>query len=189
MEPALLGLAAPSIASAAGNVGRAVSTVARPLVSPFATLLQRLHGNRPSLAAETPQGVTHQSLGARAEQLQADVERRISRALESSGIEIEQPLRLSVSEWDGSLEVSTISPQREVLEAALASDPDLAADFRELAAIRGLLAAIDDHKQFAQEYADDPQRAIADRAWLINDRFEAQLSISEEHGQAVLTFK
>jgi len=127
MEPLLLGLSAPSIASTASAVGRAVAPVAKLLTSPFALLLQ---AETPAASVAKPQAIGLEG----AEQLQEDLESRIQRAIEDSGVQLKFPVRLTLSKFDGTLEADTVaSPQREILEAALASDPSLANDFRQLA--------------------------------------------------------
>jgi len=119
MEPHLLGLAA----STAGAVGRAVTPVAQLLATPFASLLQ---GESLSASDAKPQAI---GLGTR-----EDLESRIQRVIEDSGVELDFPVRLRLSKLDGTLEADSVdSPEREILEAALASDPSLANDFRELA--------------------------------------------------------
>jgi len=128
MEPHLLGFAA----STAGVVGRAVTPVAKLLATPFAPLLQ---AKSPSASIAKPQAIEIEGLGARADQLREDLENRIQRAIQDSGVELDFPVRLRLSEFDGTLEADAVaSPEREILEAALASDPSLANDFRQLAA-------------------------------------------------------
>ncbi len=120
MEPHLLGLAA----STAGVVGRAVAPVAKLFATPFAPLLQ---AKSPSAK---PQTIEIEGLG----ELQEDLENRIQRAIEDSGVQLNFPIRLRLSELDGTLEADAVaSPEREILEAVLASDPSLADDFRQLA--------------------------------------------------------
>lgn len=127
MEPHLLGLAA----STAGAVGRAVTPVAQLLATPFASLLQ---GESLSASAAKPQAIELEGLGTRAGQLREDLESRIQRVIEDSGVELDFPVRLRLSKLDGTLEADSVdSPEREILEAALASDPSLANDFRDLA--------------------------------------------------------
>jgi len=123
MEPHLLGLAA----STAGAVGRAVTPVAKLLTAPFAPLLQAKSSPAP---VAKPQTVQIEGLG----KLQEDLENRIQRAIQDSGVQLDFPIRLRLSGVDGTLEADAVaSPEREILEAALASDPSLADDFRKLA--------------------------------------------------------
>ncbi|NOY29960.1 MAG: hypothetical protein GXP28_07210 [Planctomycetes bacterium] len=134
MEPHLLGLATAT----AGAVGRAVTPVAQLLATPFASLLQR---ESLSASAAKPQTIELEGLEARAGQLQEDLENRIQQAINDSGVQLDFPVRLRLSEFDGALEADAVaSPEREILEAALASDPSLADDFRQLA--NGYLEAL-----------------------------------------------
>jgi len=127
MEPHLLGFAA----STAGAVGRAVTPVAKLLATPFAALLQ---AESSSGSVAKPQALELEGLEARGGQLLADLENRIQRAIEESGVQLDFPVRLRLSEFSGTLEADALaSPEREILEAALASDPSLADDFRQLA--------------------------------------------------------
>lgn len=131
MEPLLLGLAAPSIASTASAVGRAVAPVAKLLASPFSLLLKPYSQPSQSDASQT---IQLEGLQTRAKALSKDLESRIQLAIKDSGVQLEFPVRLTLSEFDGTLEADAVAfPQREILEAALASDPTLANDFRELA--------------------------------------------------------
>ncbi len=127
MEPHLLGLAA----STAGVVGRAVTPVAKLLATPFAALLQ---AESPSASVTKPQAIELEGIGARGGKLLADLENRIQRAIEDSGVQLDFPIRLRLSGLDGTLQADALaSPEREILEAALASDPSLADDFHQLA--------------------------------------------------------
>jgi hypothetical protein len=192
MEPLLLGLAAPSIASTAGAIGRVVAPVAKLITAPFASVLQQ-ESQPPaassSQAAET-QAIELKDLHAHSEALQTDLESRIQRAIKDSGVQLNFPIRLRLSEFDGRLEADAVaSPQREILEASLASDPSLADDFRQLAAVQKLLSAAEDHGGFSEAYARDPHQAIINYAASLDDRFEAQLQLSETDNQLQLVFE
>jgi len=192
MEPLLLGLAAPSLASTTSAIGRVVAPVAKLLTTPFASLLQQESqspSTSPSQAAEI-QTIELKDLHARAEALQTDLESRIQRAIKDSGVQLSFPVRIRLSEFDGRLEADAVaSPQREILEAALASDPSLANDFRQLAAVRQLLSATESQAGFSEAYARDPHQAIANFATPLDDRLEALLDISEAGDQLSLTFE
>jgi hypothetical protein len=196
MEPIWLGLTAPSIFSTAGNAGRAA-------LRPFSAALELASGlldNSPappesvatlsaeknphtSLLSDLLTGVPLNSDGTieiadirtHADSLQDGLQRRIHELLQAAGIMLDEPVQLRVSPVDGQLEVASDSPQRAVLEATLASDQNLAADFRQLAAARSLLSAADENSEFAEVYAQDPFQAVNDFAHLFDGRQEAQL--------------
>ncbi len=192
MEPLLLGLATPSIASTAGAVGRVVTPVAKFLASPFAALLHE--ESQPVSTAEPKPAelptIKLEDLKTRAEELQEDLESRIQLAIKDSGAQLDFPVRLRISVFDGTLEADGVaSPQREILEAALASDPSLADDFRQLVALQQLLSAAEKHARFAEVYARDPQEAIAAYTSRGDDRFEALLHLAEADNQLRLEFE
>jgi hypothetical protein len=189
-------LAAPNVFSAASELGRTA-------VRPFSAVLELASGVRDkpessqSPSPTLPAGVNpHTSLlgelltgqplsgdgsidladvRSRADDLQDDLERRIHELLQQSGISLDKPVQLRVSPVDGQLEVEGDWAQRAVLEAALAGDSSLAADFRQLAAVRSLLAAADQRRDFADAYARDPYQAVNDFAELFPGRYEAEL--------------
>jgi len=188
MEPLLLGLAAPSIASTAGAIGRVAAPVAKLITTPFASLLQQ-ESNSPSPVVET-QAIELKDLHAHTKALQTDLESRIQSAIKDSGVQLSFPVRIRLSEFDGRLEADAVaSPQREILEASLASDPSLADDFRQLAAAQKLLSAAEDHGGFSEAYARDPHQAIANYAASLDDQFEALLQLSETDNQLQLVFE
>ena len=133
MDALPLGLAAPVIGSALGSVGRVASAVRSPFTAIFEAASQKLPSE--SAGVETELEGLQGHLGS----MQRNLEQRILEALSSAGIEIDGPIELKISEFDGSLEVSNGHPQRAVIEAALAADASIAVDFRRLSAIHSLL--------------------------------------------------
>jgi len=187
MEPLLLGLAAPSFASTANAVGRAVTPVAKLLASPFALLLQA--GSASAPPEETP-AIAIEGLLDRAKALQKDLESRIQQAVKDSGVQLNFPVRLGLSQSDGALEANgVVSPQREILEAALASDPSIADDFRQLAAVRQLLSAVDKQEELSSSYSSESLLSIADSLSGSNTRFEAMLSLTGPENRLQLEFE
>ena len=170
MEPTLLGLVAPSLVSTVNVVARTTSVVTKP----FAAFLQNASGLD---EATRPQAIEIADLRVRADTLQADLERRIRKTMELSGIDLDSPVRLTTSEHDVAIEVETNHPRRTVLEAALASDPSIATDFRRLAAVRKLLMAAEERPEFAEDFSGDPWQAIAAHASRADDRYEAVLQL------------
>ncbi len=157
MKPALLGLAIPTIASAAVAVGRTAASVTKPFASALHAAADLLDGSTqsgsPTVELSTKSGseldplVEHLNLvdiREHADELQNGLEQRLSQLLSDLGIELDEPMNLRISRFDGQLEVEGDISQRAVLEAALAHDPSIAADFRHLAAMRQLLAVADE---------------------------------------------
>ncbi len=137
MDPVLLGLAAPSAARSAGNLlQRTLSAVAEP----FSAIL---HTVAESLAAENQNQSTAQvgDLNAQLNELQSTLAGDIHQTLAAAGIDLTVPIEFRISQVDGSLEVVGDHPQRALIESALADNPDLANDFKEVIALRQLLAA------------------------------------------------
>lgn len=187
MEPVWLGLAAPSIVSTAGNIGR---TALRPFSA--ALELASALGSVP-VAEESADGALARSknphtlllsdlltgqpldgdgrieiadIRVHADRLQDNLQRRIAELLQDACISLEEPVHLRISPTDGQLEVVGDSPQRAIVEAVLAANPSIATDFSQLAAMRSLLAAADKHRDFADAYARDPYQAVNDFAEL-----------------------
>jgi transposase len=78
------------------------------------------------------------------DQLQSQLAGEIEKSLSAAGVELTEPLTLRISPTDGSIEVVGDHPQRALIESALADEPDLAAQFAELFALRQELNAEDD---------------------------------------------
>lgn len=137
MEPVLLGLAAPSAVSAAGNLlERTLNTLAEP----FSAVLHAVADSL-SPANEEQAAVQAADLQLDLAELQTNLASRIEQALASAGVELTEPLQLSISEIDGSLEVVGEHPQKALIESALADDRELSRDFSEALALQQLLAA------------------------------------------------
>lgn len=197
MEPVWLGLATPSILSTAGNLANAA-------VRPFAAALERatdlLTGSAESEPAEELSGAPRDSLSTildglaelgasladledHADDLNRSLGARISNMLEAAGISTGNPLQLRLSAADGQLEVVGHSDERALVEATLASDPTIAAEFQELSALHALLNAAEEHADFAEAYARDPLQAVHDYAPLMDGSegpsWQATLDFSE----------
>jgi hypothetical protein len=218
MEPVLLGAAAaPVIASGANAAGRAASTFTQSFQSVlqsagglltsepaanasnpadeqslavdnprFALLSNMLAGNT---AAEATEPLSIADIQTHVEQLQTDVEQRIESVLADAGIRLDSPLQIALSGIDGSLEVVGAHPQRAAIEAALNSDPTLAADFQVLSAEQKLLEHYASSRTFAKEFASQPWQAIASRSGSGNERYQATLEVAEGSGQLRLQFE
>lgn len=207
MEPVWLGLAAPKLLSAATAVGRRATEpfaealgAARGLLSEkpephttpakLAPALAAASNPHSQLLSELLTGQTLSSgdgtihiddIRTHAEALQDSLQRRIHDLLSGSGIELDDTVQLRVSPLDGQLEVESDTPQRAMIEAALASDPSIAADFRQLTAMQSLASAADKNPDFAEAYGRDPYQAVADYAELFDasQRAVLQFSVTE----------
>jgi hypothetical protein len=211
MEPIWLGLTAPKLISAATAVGRKAA-------EPFAEVLDAARGllrdEPPPPATPTPlapaknphsqllsEMLTGQSLSSgdgsiqiddirtHAEALQDGLQRRIHELLDRSGIEFDEAVQLRVSPLDGQLEVEGDTPQRAMIEAALASDPSIAADFRQLSAMQSLVNATNKHSAFAEAYARDPYQAVADHGELFDAGQVATLQFTLSEAELRFDFR
>ena len=192
MEPLLLGLAAPSIASAVGSVGRAVTPVAKLAMTPFAAILQQQSQapTAPTASKAEVHTPTLSDIRDSAKSLQSELVNRIQNAIEDSGVKVNFPVRLQISEFDGRLEVEDIaSPDREILEASLNSDPSLTDDFRELSALKKILGIAEDEAGFTEAFAISPHQAITDYLIPGAERHEALLHLSESGDELQLAFE
>jgi len=217
MESMLLGLATPSLISGATGLGKAVQTATRPFANLLqAAVGQRTESESLSAAVGsgadllpvagnphlillgellTGQPVTTGSgsleiadIRDHAEGLRSDLENRVRQALSGAGVQSTDRLLLRIAQSDGRLEVVGENSQRLSIEAALASDPSLARDFRQLAAIEQLLTAADQDSDFAEAYSRNPWSAVANYAGRFDSRAEAELSISPLGSEAELRF-
>jgi len=209
MDPVLFGVAAPAVASGAQAVGRAVDSATQS----FGDLLQsagHLFSAEPGtslpmeaeepvsldaprfavlgelLAGDSAENLSLEDLQLHANGLQEDIQQRIQDALASAGIELEEPLQLSISGKDGSLEVNGAHPQRALIEAVLNGDQSLVEDFQKLVTERQILDHYTHSKLFAKEFAKQPWQAIAEQAGAENDRAHATLEVSKSSGNLQL---
>ena len=86
---------------------------------------------------------------------------RISQSLQTAGVELTEPVELSIRPVDGSIEIQGDHPQRLEIEQTLANDSQLGRDIHQAIAAMQLLHAANNHREFAAEYEQDPQRAVA----------------------------
>ena len=135
MDNSLFGLALPALGSAVS----AARQLASAAVEPFAAVLQAA-GKQQSPESK-PYATRLQELSPQSSDRAADLESRIRLALEVSGIEIDEPLRLRVSDFDGQIEIVDHHPQRALLEAALNENTELVKDFQEYSAVAGYFEA------------------------------------------------
>jgi hypothetical protein len=211
MEPIWLGLTAPKLISAATAVGRKAA-------EPFAEVLDAARGllrdepqpaatPTPLAPAKNPHSLllsevlTGQSLSSgdgsvqiddirtHADTLQNDLQRRIHELMSRSGIKLDGAVKLRVSPLDGQLEVEGETSQRAMIEAALASDPSIATDFRQLSAMRSLLNAANQHSAFAEAYAGEPYQAVVDHGELFDASQVATLQFTSSEAELRFDFR
>jgi hypothetical protein len=139
MEPVLLGLAAPAAAGTAGNLlERTFHTAAEP----FAALLDAFTSALSSQNPDSTSGVID-TFDGQLESLQTELATEIDSALTAAGVDLSEPIALRISEVDGQLEVAGAHPQKALIEAALADNPDLARKFTAAVAIEQVQSATD----------------------------------------------
>lgn len=138
MESVLLGMAAPVAVTSAGSL---LEGTLRTATQPFAALLQALTFPTSTESEDSvPSGI--EELHGSLESLRDDVAAKIEKALTSAGVDLAEPITLRISPTDGHLEVVGDPPQKALIEAALADDPDLVNEFTEVAALEQLLATM-----------------------------------------------
>lgn len=175
MEPVLLGLATPAAVNAAGNLlSRTLSTLAEP----FSAVLHAVADSF-APANEEQAAVQVADLQTALAELQSHLASRIEQALASAGVELTEPLKLSISEIDGSLEVVGEHPQKALIESALANDPELSRSFAEAIALQQLLAGADEAEE--ANSVDSMTLGVAE-----NDAITALFSIDETGAKLTL---
>lgn len=179
MEPLVVGLSAPSIVSAVGNAASAVT-------KPFASIL---HGISARSESEGPVGIQLTDLELRAAELEKQLSTRIDEAIEYSGAEIDSDLRLRLSELDGRMEVVSGTQDRAILEAALATDPSIAEEFKELTALKQMLTAASKHSEFSERYSRNPEQSVAAFDWRSGGSLEALLKFGDAGERSRIEFE
>lgn len=118
MEPALIGLAGAS----ASKVGDLLERTTRAAARPFSAVLHAAADvlSPAAVSAGQPASPTD------------ELAQRIQEDLALAGVELTEPLELALNR--GKLEVVGEHPQKTLIEAALAQDPGLAGELRELIA-------------------------------------------------------
>ena len=174
MEPVLLGLAAPSLVPTAQAVSRATSILTRP----FTDIVRGAIGTPEASESGTS---PFDRLRDQAKQLQERLEERLSQVVDQAGIEIKSVIRLSLPDSGTAWNIDVDDPQRELLAAALASDSQIADDFRELAAVQALLSAVAERVSGTEPAP--PRRGLPEAA-----TYRAELRIFAEGRRATLQF-
>ncbi|TWU25751.1 hypothetical protein [Bythopirellula polymerisocia] len=117
MKPVMLGIAGASAAKAGSLLDRS----ARVALEPFADVLHAVANSFSPHEAENSIEPAPSAI---------PLANRVQGALSSAGIQIEEPLELTVE--DGKLVVVGNHPQRTLIEATLAQDPELAEEVIQL---------------------------------------------------------
>jgi len=218
MEPVLLGLAAPTAKAAGNLVQDTVQSARQPFAAMFQKAAEALETTESptSTTSETSpaplardqdphysllselltgrasedslHGVSISDIRQHADNLQHGIERRIQEALSVAGIQVDEPLRIRISEFDGSLEVASDHKQRALIESVLAQDKDLAADVRRLMSLGQLVSAADQDRKFAEAYKDNPWQAVADFSHLFESGRANEMKVLVNSESARLEF-
>jgi hypothetical protein len=102
-------------------------------------------------------------------------------SLNAAGIDPTKTLELT-TDSSGNVRVANDHPDKEKIEALFAEDPERAGDFRQISATGSLLKAAEEYAEFAADYAEDPQAAVAKHWELfsrIKDEYVLRLSGEE----------
>ena len=90
----------------------------------------------------------------------ADFQSEVSERLTAMGIDATQTLDLT-TDSEGNVVVANDHPDKEKIEAMFADDPELSNDFRQISSTGSLIKACEAHVEFAADYAEDPEAAVA----------------------------
>lgn len=181
MEPAWLGVTGIALGSSARSIAEQVTkpfkavldaahrdshdkgpenadqTKLDPLQNPHLQLIAELLTGKPQVGDEVE--LDFGDIRYRADSLQQDLELRIAEALQAAGVDLGEEVRLRFSPVDGRLEIVGDSPERGAIESVLSADESIAADLRQLAAMRSLISAAEQSSEFADAYETDPFEA------------------------------
>ena len=212
MEHVMLGAAAPTIASGVNVVARASNSAAQSFANIFESTSQFLavgpnnNGSQAHLKINTSnenlshvlladrlaKSSSHSVLGIsglqdQVDTLQIDLEQRIQQALEKAGIQLEAPLRISISEFDGKLQVDGIHSHRALVESALNADPTLAADFKSLSDQRHLLESYGKSHP-AKESGSNSWQELASQIVGNHGHYKATIEVASDNQRLQIIF-
>lgn len=97
-----------------------------------------------------------------------DVSGRITALMLQNDIPTSPPAELYV-DGEGAVRVKGNHPHKERIEQALAGEPELCNDFRQVSAQSTIQEAAKRHEAFARAYAIDPDAAVAQFAYLFDN--------------------
>ncbi len=135
MNPILAGLAIPNALPTARMAARALQAA----TTPFGQVLDLAIGRMQETPASDLKESTRSELQALAGSLKEGLQQKIEQAMADSGIRLNEEVRLRLNPQSGQIEVVGHHSNRATMEMALANDPEIGDDFRQLVAIRQLL--------------------------------------------------
>jgi hypothetical protein len=101
------------------------------------------------------------------DELKQEFSDKITALLKKNGISTDEPFDLGVG-TDGSVYVKGDNPQKEEIEAIFSDDPDLSNLYRHITANEEIMAAGQNHINFSEAYAINPQRALMQYSYLFD---------------------
>ncbi len=106
--------------------------------------------------------------------------------LKNAGVDTSQEIQLT-TDRSGHVRVRNGHPDAEAIEGII-NDSELANQFRYISANSSLVHAVDRSEAFRQEYAVDPQGAVARHAYLFNDNSQEIFSLFLTEDSATTRF-
>ncbi len=127
-----------------------------------------------------------QDLRAAYERMFDEFTKRLESLLDSGGIDRSRPARLQ-TDAAGNIVVTNDHPDQEAIQRLFLENPDLAKQFRGLSGLASLLAAAEQHAEFAAEYEKNPYSAVGGYSQLFaNHRPAFELLLGPEEITATL---
>jgi hypothetical protein len=91
----------------------------------------------------------------------------INSLLAAQGVDTSQPIDLTMDS-EGKIRVANDHPDKEKIEKILAENPEIRNKFAQVSAVGHLLEAVEEHMEFAEEYARNPEAALEKYAHLFS---------------------
>jgi len=100
--------------------------------------------------------------------------------MHANDIDTSQPIELGHEPGTGRLIVTNDHPEAEKIEALLEDRPDLRNMYTGATSALSLTKHVEEHVKFAAAYAQNPQAAVAQHAYLFNTRWDTSVVFSED---------
>lgn len=99
--------------------------------------------------------------------------------MRGNDIDMSRPITLGHEYGSGRLIVTNDHPDADRIESLLAKNPELCNQYTAATNTLALVKHGQEHAKFAQAYAENPQAAVAQYAYLFNMRWDASVTFTE----------